>query len=191
MVSRIGEREEYEKYYLIAFCVILIISLVFSLSVKKKIIGLADCISRLSTEVVQLEKMNDALANELVIYVVELLEKERRQQDDDWRVEVVEVTAYAPLDPRAEEGVCYEGEPEVTASGEPVVVGDTAAAELPFGTRIWIEGVGYRTITDRGGMVNRNGQGVRQVDIAVDTREEAMKIGRRKAFAIYRQVMPE
>lgn len=41
----------------------------------------------------------------------------------------------------------------ITASGTQATVGRTAAAAgLPFGTRVWIEGIGERTIEDRGGM---------------------------------------
>lgn len=44
----------------------------------------------------------------------------------------------------------------VTASGEIATVGRTCAAgrELPFGTRIWIDGLGERVVEDRGGAVN-------------------------------------
>lgn len=41
----------------------------------------------------------------------------------------------------------------ITASGAVATVGRTAAAAgLPFGTRVWIDGIGERTIEDRGGM---------------------------------------
>lgn len=41
----------------------------------------------------------------------------------------------------------------ITASGTTATVGRTCAANgLPFGTRLWIEGIGERTVEDRGGM---------------------------------------
>lgn len=44
----------------------------------------------------------------------------------------------------------------ITASGEKAVVGVTCAGpkSLPFGTRIWIDGIGERVVQDRGGAIN-------------------------------------
>lgn len=44
----------------------------------------------------------------------------------------------------------------VTASGTTATVGRTCAAgkDLPFGTVLYIDGIGYRTVEDRGGGVN-------------------------------------
>lgn len=46
----------------------------------------------------------------------------------------------------------------ITASGTKAEVGRTCAApkNLPFGTRVYIEGVGYRTVEDRGGAIRGN-----------------------------------
>lgn len=101
---------------------------------------------------------------------------------DKWNVEVFEVTAYAPLDPLAKEGMCFSGDPEITASGARVVPGVTLAASrsIPFGTRMYIQGHGWRVVQDRGGLITEN-----KVDIAVQTREEALKIGRRKAVVVW------
>lgn len=105
---------------------------------------------------------------------------------NEWNVEEIELTGYAPLDSRAIQGMCYSGDPEITSSGNPVVIGETAAAgeDLPFGGKIWIKDYGFRTITDRGSNVNRNKEGVRQIDIAVGTREEALEIGRKSTLAM-------
>lgn len=89
---------------------------------------------------------------------------------------VYEVTAYAPLDPNAKEGMCYEGDPRITASGEPVIPGVTVAAgkELPFGTELYIRGIGKRVVQDRGAAISRG-----RIDIAVKTQAEAIRFGRR------------
>ena len=44
----------------------------------------------------------------------------------------------------------------ITASGTQATVGRTCAAgkDLPFGTVLYIDGIGYRTVEDRGGGVN-------------------------------------
>jgi len=92
---------------------------------------------------------------------------------------VYEATAYAPLDPNAEEGMCYEGDPRITASGEPVFPGVTVAAgkELPFGTELYIRGIGKRIVQDRGAAISRG-----RIDIAVKTQAEAIRFGRRRVL---------
>jgi len=92
---------------------------------------------------------------------------------------VYEATAYAPLDPNAKEGMCYEGDPRITASGAPVVPGVTVAAgkELPFGTELYIRGIGQRVVQDRGAAIGRG-----HIDIAVKTQAEAFRFGRRRVL---------
>ncbi|MDI6740759.1 MAG: 3D domain-containing protein [Candidatus Edwardsbacteria bacterium] len=85
------------------------------------------------------------------------------------------VTAYAPLDPAAVEGMCYSGDPNVTASGLPPIPGETVAAGpgIPFGSRVWIEGLGIRTVNDRGGRITDN-----HLDVVFATRKDALSFGR-------------
>jgi len=99
----------------------------------------------------------------------------------DFEVHTWEATAYAPLDPQAVEGVCYAGDPNVTASGMPIEPGISVAAgpDIPFGTWLWIEGLGWRRVDDRGGAI-RDGS----IDICMITREEAIRFGRRKVTVI-------
>ena len=101
-----------------------------------------------------------------------------------WTIDEAELSFYAPLDPLAKEGVCFSGDRTITASGAPVVIGETIAAgpDIPFGTQVWIEGWGRREVQDRGGRI---GEG--QIDIAVGTVEEAMKLGRQTVKVAYRQ----
>ena len=98
-----------------------------------------------------------------------------------FEVKTMEITFYAPLDPNAVEGMCYSGDPKITASGERVIVGLTAAADksIPFGTRIFVEGFGWRVVQDRGGSI----QGDR-IDIAVATKDEALRLGRKQAIVL-------
>lgn len=86
-----------------------------------------------------------------------------------------EITGYAPLDSRAVEGMCFSGDPSITASGLPLIPNWTIAAgeKYPFGTLMWIEGIGLRQVHDRGGMISDN-----HIDVAVNTREQAFAIGR-------------
>ena len=87
----------------------------------------------------------------------------------------VEATAYAPVDPNAVEGMCYSGDPWVTASGATSNPGLSVAmdARHPFGTRVLVEGFGERIVHDRGGAITGN-----KIDIMMWTLGEVMSFGR-------------
>ncbi len=97
---------------------------------------------------------------------------------------VVEMTAtgYAPLDPRAVRGMCFSGDPRVTASGKRTEPGITVAAppDVPFGIWLHIEGLGWRRVDDRGGKIKGN-----RIDICFRTRKEAFQWGRRKVRVFF------
>jgi len=90
-------------------------------------------------------------------------------------------TAYAPLDPEAVAGVCYSGDPNITASGREIRPGITVAAgpSIPFGTWIWIEGFGWRCVEDRGSAIKDG-----HVDIAMISRQNALDFGRQEVLVI-------
>ena len=96
---------------------------------------------------------------------------------NEWEVEEMTVTAYAPLCDTAVEGFSYQGDPRITASGTKVVPGVTVAAgeDLPFGTEVWIEDLGWRKVQDRGGVITRG-----RLDVAVRSRAEAFRFGRQE-----------
>lgn len=95
--------------------------------------------------------------------------------------ETYTITGYAPLDPQAVYGLDYIGNPAVTASGDRPIPGQTVAAakDIPFGTKVWIEGVGVRTVNDRGGAIKRG-----RLDLCMATRDEAMAFGRQNRKVI-------
>ena len=65
----------------------------------------------------------------------------------------------------------------ITATGTKVTVGRTAAVDprkIPYGTKMYIEGYGWRTAEDCGGEVKNN-----QIDILVSTHSQAMSMGTR------------
>ena len=140
----------------------------------------------LKTEILILENENAELREKLTIIRGERdklqgeLTQKIEQWLDVWEVKAVEITGYAPLDPRAIEGWDYQGDPNITTSGAQGVPGITAAAgpDIPFGTRVYVEGA-MRVVQDRGGRIG-NGN----LDLAVETQEEAYEIGRREAMAI-------
>lgn len=64
----------------------------------------------------------------------------------------------------------------ITASGARATEGVTVAADtkvLPFGTRIYIEGVGERVVQDRGGAIRGN-----RIDLYFDNHQSALNFGR-------------
>lgn len=72
------------------------------------------------------------------------------------------------------EHVCGYGD-GLTATGTKVAPGDTVAidpAVIPYGTKIYIEGYGWRTALDCGGSVDG-----KHIDVAVNTHSEAMSMG--------------
>ncbi len=98
-----------------------------------------------------------------------------------FEIKTYEATGYAPLDPNAVEGMCYSGNPSITASGRTVQPGITIAAgpDIPFGTWIWIEGYGWRRVDDRGSRIKND-----KIDIAFATRKEAFEFGRRQITVV-------
>jgi 3D (Asp-Asp-Asp) domain-containing protein len=104
-------------------------------------------------------------------------------ESEQYSVQLMNITMYAPLSAGAVRGMDYSGDPSLTASGEKVVPGETAAAgpNIPFGTRIYVEGFGWRTVNDRGGAIGPN-----DIDLAVSSKEESIKFGRQQRLVILR-----
>lgn len=72
------------------------------------------------------------------------------------------------------EHICGTGD-GLTATGTYVTPGRTVAVDprvIPYGTKLYIEGYGWRIAEDCGGAVNGN-----HIDIAVDTHSQAMAMG--------------
>lgn len=62
----------------------------------------------------------------------------------------------------------------ITASGTKATVGRTVASTLPFGTKIYIDGIGERIVEDRGGGITDG-----KIDLYMDCHTEALKFGAR------------
>ncbi len=108
--------------------------------------------------------------------VLSVKEEEKEETKKIW----VRLTAYAPLDPNATEGMCFSGDPRITASGSNAREGIVAANFLPFGTEIRIPslyGKKVFVVEDRMGA-----SFVNTVDILVSSRQEAFNFGSQKAF---------
>lgn len=71
---------------------------------------------------------------------------------------------------------CGKGD-GITAAMIPAQVGRTVAAGpgIPFGTRVYIPGIGWRVVEDRGGDI-----GDHRLDCLVETKAEAFEMGRQR-----------
>lgn len=103
---------------------------------------------------------------------------EEKQKDSAKRIIRAEVTSYAPLDPDAVEGMCYSGDPSVTATGTPVRYGVAAAdfSKLPAGTVLEIPGYGIAIVEDTGSALRKHDGYA--IDVFMPTRREALEWGR-------------
>lgn len=84
-------------------------------------------------------------------------------------VEEYVITAYCPC------VKCCGKNDGITASGEKAIEGITIATDssIPFGTKIYINGVGERIVQDRGGAIKNN-----RIDLYFDSHQEALNFGR-------------
>ncbi len=103
------------------------------------------------------------------------------EEAEEYEVMEMNVTKYAPLDEEAVLDLSFEGDPAVTASGEKPIPGKTAAAgpNIPFGTRIYVEGLGWHIVNDRGGNI-----GPDDIDIVTESREKALEWGKQELLVI-------
>ena len=71
--------------------------------------------------------------------------------------------------------ICNSGGSGLTATGTTVTPGRTIAVDphtIPYGTKVYIAGTGWRTAEDTGGAIKGN-----VIDVAVSTHDEAMSLG--------------
>ena len=146
--------------------------------------------ARLQEEILTLEAEKAQLRERIAELKAQQEQLGQRMQDwlDEWDVREVEISGYAPLDAQAIEGMCYSGDPRVTSSGARTTPGVTAAAPLDinYNTRIYLPARGeMRIVHDRGEEIGYTEDGVMQLDLCVETREEAIDmIGRQRVIAV-------
>lgn len=105
-------------------------------------------------------------------------------ESEQYETQLMNITMYAPLSPGSVKGRDYSGDPSITYSGEKLVPGETAAAgpNIPFGTKIYVEGLGWYTVQDRGSAIGPN-----DIDLAVSARDEAIKFGQQQRLVIFQR----
>ncbi len=102
------------------------------------------------------------------------------EREENYERRWVRLTAYSPLDPQAQEGMCFEGDPKKTASGTVARDGVVAANFLPFGTKIRIPSLfGNKIFTVEDRMSSRF---TNTVDVVVDSRQIALNFGVKNAY---------
>lgn len=91
-------------------------------------------------------------------------------------VVVSEITYYAPTGNRTKTGTVPE-------AGRTVAVDPNT---IPLGSDVYIDGLGWRTAEDTGGAIDDT-----DVDVFVDSEEEATRGGRHHAYVLVREVQNE
>ena len=128
------------------------------------------------------EETEIAVVQEVIVEKPQLSYRDRLEQQasrGEIRCMNAEITAYTAS---ADECGNSLG---ITASGEKVQRGFVASSPaIPFGTILYIEGIGRVVVKDRGGAITKN-----HFDIYVETKEEAFNFGRqhRKVYFIGRE----
>lgn len=91
------------------------------------------------------------------------------QRIEEKHIERYTVTAYCPC------VKCCGKSNGITASGIKAVEGVTVAMNksIPFGTKVYIDGVGERIVQDRGGAIKGN-----RIDLYFDSHQKALNFGR-------------
>lgn len=83
---------------------------------------------------------------------------------------IMDVSGYDTCDP-----CCAPYNDGITASGVPAVGRICAAPpEYPFGTRLWVEGMGEYVVEDRGGAIKGN-----KLDLLFESHQAAKEFGRK------------
>ena len=101
---------------------------------------------------------------------------------DKLKVEVFEVSAYAPLDPAAVKGMCHDGNPTSTATGTYPTAGRTIAVDpriISLGSKVLINGNVY-VAEDVGGAIKGN-----RIDMVMATQKEALAWGKQSVRVIW------
>lgn len=126
---------------------------------------------------------------------VSALERQIEQQAIEIMGKQEQLETYQNIETEAVEGIKYVGEFEITyycacttccgktdgitATGAMVKEGQTIATDwniLPKGTRVYIDGVGFRTVEDKGGAIKG-----KMIDVYGDSHQAALNAGRHTA----------
>ena len=121
--ERIKKRGDLMRGRMLIFLAMLCAMLLITSWISQQELKLEKERVRMQEEIFALKKENAQLQERVVELKAQQAELGNRMQDwlDEWEVDVWDATSYAPLDPKAKEGMCYSGDPSITASGAKVV----------------------------------------------------------------------
>ncbi|QJI52411.1 3D domain-containing protein [Psychrobacillus phage Perkons] len=122
----------------------------------------------------EIDKLKKSVSSEKDVKKKEVVVS--RGSEDDSTTKIFEVTFYS-ADYQSTGKSKGDKDFGLTASGSYVKEGRTLACpkSMKFGTKVYIEGVGYRTCEDRGGLITEG-----HLDVYVDSQSKAMELGRQK-----------
>jgi 3D (Asp-Asp-Asp) domain-containing protein len=143
------------------------------------LVGFAyDCVTQHNLQqsaestITQLQNNNAALQADNATLRAEL-DRMKQEASRGSNRRMMEISYYTD-DPDENGG--YDG---LTSSGTQLTVGRTVAANnLPFGTRVFIQGIGWRVVEDRGNLKDN------QIDVLVESKEVAYENGRHMAAVV-------
>lgn len=155
------------------------------LTIVVLVMGLAVVLSMLAAKTSELESVNQVLestkenADKRMRYLKDLYNNAYDSFDLHY-VGEYKLTAYCT---EKYEHICGEGH-GLTSSGQPVQAGISAAVadtdKFPYGTILYIEGVGIRVVQDTGGGLEDD-----QIDLAMGTHEDALHWGVQEGRKVY------
>lgn len=169
--------KDYLKFAILLLTITLIFSLISAyngLVVREETDILFDDLNRLWGNLESLERDMDSLEKSM---------NEVSEWIDNLNIGEFKVTGYAPHDSNAVAGMCHDGNPDSTATGTYPTPGRTIAVDpkvIPLGSRVYIEGIGFRVAEDVGGKIRNN-----RIDIVTASRAEAYAITREKVMVIW------
>ena len=177
------------KILILLACMVLLITAGSFIRLQSKLSDVKQEKAQLQKQI-QTHEKHIEITEQLLEEVRELQEESAELRErmkkwlDEWEISYKEVTAYAPLDPAASPGQCYEGNPRITASGKEVKPYYTAAAgtNLPIETLLYVVDKGWYEVQDRGGAI-----GPGQIDLAVKTKKEANTFGRQNLKVVFKK----
>lgn len=141
-------------YILLAICVIVVF------------------VCELITDIKSKSQEKEAIEVQMEQPIVDNLPKDEIVQEEK-ETEIYLLTAYCPC------YECSEGYGDMTATGKRAVEGRTIAVDpntIPYGTELYIDGVGYRTAEDCGGLVKG-----KHIDIYFDCHSKVDAFGKKYA----------
>ncbi len=157
----------------------------FELSLLLIVIFLIVCCFQLKQEIKILDKNVSTILDQMVILAENQKEFSHDYYSfrDQFQIGTFKVSAYSPLDDR--NGLSSWRGGKIMRTGavtaENIDKGISVDPKvIPLGSKVWIQGIGWRTALDTGGAIRGN-----KLDIPMRSFNEAIRYGRQDVLVIY------